>query len=332
MRVLICICLILAANSAVAATAVCEIDLQSGTFDWTTAEGQRLDRVRLRDAARQFEQLASLLAQGDPADSLRATLGRTIIAPVWKSISEATAWRIVPLEVRALPGPLGAFGILTLPDGTSALERVSVSLDWPRPLRTPVPRPNESSGALLLSAPFTADVDPSTDDPDTLRRALGKAARTVRLIPRNETGVSTLRAALEEARPAVWWFRGESGALAGMQPAFGALPNVVVWTLPSRTKAGPPRLSPMTLASGGESPACVIVATRAVSETALASMARRLVDGIARGLDCATALHEAQRAALQSGLPLVASSMILVGDPLTEAGLARAPWLRRIFR
>jgi hypothetical protein len=331
MRALLCLCFLLASTSVVAGTAVCEVDLESGTFDWYSTDGKQLERVRLRNATLQFDRLDLLLAQGDPADSLRAALGRAVIAPVWESISAATAWRIVPLEVRSLPGPLGVLGTLALPDGRPALAHAQVTLDWPRPLRTPVPRSTEASGALLLSSPFTSDVDPATDDPDTLRRALGRAARSVRLIPRNETDVSTLRAALEEARPALWWFRGESGALAGMQPAFGALPNLVVWTLPSRSSTGAPRLSPMTLSSGGEGPACVIVATRAVSEEALAPMARRLADGIARGLDCATALHEAQLAVLASGLPL-ASSLILVGDPLTEAPLTRAPWLRRIFR
>ena len=269
--------------------------------------------------------------QGEPADSLRARIGRAVVGPVWESIAGATAWRIVPLEVRALPGALGTFGTLTLPTGEPALAKVGVTLDWPRPLRPMAPRSTESSGELLLYAPFTTDVDPATDDPDTLRKALGKAARTVRLIPRNETDVATLRAALEESRPAVWWFRGERGALAGMQPAFGALPNVVVWTLPSRTTRGAPRLSPVSLASGGEGPACVIVATRAIPEKELAPMARRLADGIARGLTCAQALHEAQRAALDSGL-LVASSLVLVGDPYSGAELDRAPWLRRLFR
>lgn len=331
MRALLCLCFLLVAGPAVAGTAVCEVDLEAGTFDWFTIEGARLERVRLRNAAPLFDQLETALAAGDPADSLRTRLGRAVIAPVWESISDATAWRIVPLEVRALPGPLGAFGVLALPDGRPALAQAAVSLDWPRPLRTPVPRSTESSGALLLSAPFTMDVDPATDDPDTLRHALGKAARTVRLIPRNETDVSTLRAALEDVRPAIWWFRAEAGALAGMQPALGALPNLVVWTLPSRSQAGPPRLSPMTLASGGEGPACVIVATRSVSEKALAGIARRMADGIARGLAAGTALHEAQTAALDSGVVL-ASSLILVGDPLAKADLDRAPWLRRLFR
>lgn len=331
MRALLCLCFLLAATPVVAGTAVCEVDLEAGTFDWFTTEGERLERVRVRNAGALFDQLEAALSAGDPADSLRTALGQAVIAPVWSSISAATAWRIVPLEVRALPGPLGAFGTLALPDGRPALAQVSLSLDWPRPLRPPVPRSPESSGALLLSAPFSTDVDPATDDPDTLRGALGKAARTVRLIPRNETDVSTLRAALEEVRPAIWWFRGETGALAGMQPAFGALPNVVIWTLPSRSQTGPPRLSPMTLASGGEGPGCVIVSAHAVSEKALAPMARRLADGIARGLSCGQALHEAQRAALDASGVSLASSLILVGDPLTEAELARASWLRRLF-
>jgi hypothetical protein len=332
MRAWLCLFLLLAATPVLAGTAVCEVDLEAGTFDWFTAEGERLERVRLRNAGPLFGQLEAALAAGDPADSLRTKIGQAVVSPVWASIAAATSWRIVPLEVRALPGPLGAFGVLALPDGQPALARVSVSLEWPRPLRAPVPRRTESSGALLLSAPFSTDVDPATDDPDTLRGALARAARTVRLIPRNETDVSTLRAALEEVRPAVWWFRGEIGALAGMQPAFGALPNVVVWTLPSRSLKGPPRLSPMTLASGGEGPGCVIVSTRAVSEEALAPMARRMADGIARGLPCGEALHEAQRAALDASGVSLASSLILVGDPLTQAGLSRAPWLRRLFR
>jgi hypothetical protein len=331
MRVLLSLCFLFVAAPVAAQTVVCEVDLEAGTFDWFSPEGERLERVRLRNALRLFEQLDEALATGDRADSLRARIGDSVVAPVWTAIESAQAWRVVPLELRGLPGPLGVFATLTLPDGRAALEHTSVTLDWPRPLRAPLPRSSESSGALLLSAPFTADVDPATDDPDTLRRALAKAARNVRLIPRNETDVSTLRTALEEVQPAVWWFRGESGSLAGMQPAFGALPKVVVWTLPSRSSPGAPQLSPMTLASGGEGPWCVIVSTRVVSETSLAPIARRFTDGMARGLDCATALHEAQRASMDSGLVL-ASSLVLVGDPLTEAKLTRASWIRRLFR
>jgi hypothetical protein len=330
MRALLVTCLLLLAAPALAGTAVCEVDLESGNFDWIAPDGERLERVRLRNANALFERLAAALAAGETAEDLRAQIGSEIVAPVWPSISGADAWRIEPLEVRGLPGPLGSFGLLTLPDGRAALEEVAVSLEWPRPLRASRPRTVEDRGALLLSAPFAADVDPATDDPDTLRSALRGGARTVRLIPRNETDVTTLRRALEEVRPSLWWFRGEADALTGMQAAFGALPRVVVWTLPSRSVAGAPELSPMTLASSGEGPSCVIVATRAVSETALAPLARRLVDAIAIGLDCGTALHEAQLSVAGED-PVLAGSLIIVGDPLTTAGLDRAPWLRRLF-
>jgi hypothetical protein len=154
---------------------------------------------------------------------------------------------------------------------------------------------------------------------------------TVRLIPRNEIDASTLRRALEESRPGLWWFRGESGQLAGLQPAFGALPSIVVWSLPARSVHGVPALVPVTFASGGSAPGTVIVAVRAVPETTLAPLIRDFVEALATGLECGEALHQAQLLALADGISLrVASSLILVGNPDAQASLKRAPWLRRI--
>lgn len=329
MRVLLLICALLAARPAGAGTAVCAVDLETGTFTWTAPDGRALEPVRLEDAHGRLASLARALARGDGADPLRGQLGQAIVAPVWPEISGADHWRIVCLDARQLPGPLGAFTTLTLPDGRAALEHASVSLDWADPRRA---TPHKTgSGALLLSAPFATDVDPARDDPDTLRHALAKAARSVRLIPRNETGVETLRRALEEVRPAVWWFRGESAILAEWTDAFAELPDVVVWTLPSRSSLVTPALTPATFAGASGLPACIVVASHAVEETALAPVARAFADGLARGLDCGAALHQAQVATLDQGLP-VAASLVLVGDPATTAPLARAAWFRRLFR
>jgi hypothetical protein len=329
MRVLLLICVLLAARPAGAGTAVCAVDLEAGTFAWTAPDGRALGPLRLEDARGRFAELARALARGEGADALRARLGQAILAPVWPEISGADRWRIVRLDEQRLPEALGAFATLQLPDGRAALEHASVALDWVEPRRSP---PEETrSGALLLSAPFAAGVDPARDDPDTLRQALSKAARHVRLIPRNETGAATLRSALEDVRPAVWWFRGEAAILAEWMDAFVELPSLIVWTLPSRSSLDVPALTPATFAGASGPPACVVVASHAIDETALAPVARTLADGLARGLDCGTALREAQLAALDQGLP-VAASLVLVGDPATTAPLARAPWFRRLFR
>jgi hypothetical protein len=325
--------LTLLAASAYADSAECLVDLDQGQFSWSIPGQDPSPVIAVEDARARFGVLDSLLAAGDPADELRAALGAEILGPVWAELSRSRDWRIVSATVEPVPGPLGGFSTLTPPDASTkpVLSLHRISLGWPRPLRVPVELVSESSGELLLSSPFATDVDPATDDPDTLRHALGLAVRTVRLIPRNETDASTLRRALEESRPGLWWFRGESGQLAGLQPAFGALPPVVVWSLPVRSVRGAPALVPVTFASGGSAPGTVIVAVRAVPETTLAPLVRDFVDALARGLDCSEALHQAQLRALKDGSSLgVASSLILIGNPAARASLKRAPWLRRI--
>jgi hypothetical protein len=332
MRTLICLLLCLAAGPATGQPAVCRVDLNAGTFAWTTPTGRSLEPLHVEGAERKFAELDSLLAAGDEADALRALLGAQILQPVWSEIGHFGRWRIVPTEVRAVPGLLAGLTVLALPDGLreAAFQRVEVTLDWPEPLRAPQTRVREASGSLLLSAPFTPDVEPVNDDPDTLRRALQGAAKTVRLIPRNESDATTLRRALEDSQPALWWFRGDQEQLAGLQPAFGALPGLVVWTLPGRGGVEVPQLSPMTFASGGEGPGCVVASVRPIPESTLAPLARHFADGMARGLSCAAALHEAQRAAVGSGLA-AASSLVLIGDHEATVDLRRASWLKRLF-
>ena len=86
----------------------------------------------------------------------------------------------------------------------------------------------------------------------------------------------------------------------------------------------------MTFASSGEGPACVIVSVRAIPETMLAPIARNFADGIARGLDCSTALHEAQRHAVSAGIS-VGGSLVLIGNAATTVDLDRTSWIKRLF-
>jgi len=319
-------------GTARAETAECLVDLDQGRFSWSIPGEEPSPAITVDDARARFAALDSLLAAGDPAVELRAALGAEILGPVWTGLSGIRDWRISSAIVEPVPGPFGGFSTLTLPGPSAepALARHRISLGWPKPLRVPVDRVSEGSGELLLSAPFARDIDPASDDPDTLRQALSLAVRTVRLIPRNETGAPTLRRALEESRPGLWWFRGESGQLAGLQPAFGALPGVVVWTLPARSTRGAPALVPMTFASGGNAPGTIIVAVRALPETTLAPLVRNFVDALARGLDCGEALHQAQLRAMTDGASIsVVSGLILIGNPAAGASLKRAPWLRR---
>ena len=325
--------LVVGIRSAGAQTAECLVDLDEGSFSWSIPGHETPPEIRIDDAHRRFAVLDSLLAAGAPSEPLRKSLGTEILGPVWDQLEGIVDWRITSATIKPVPGLLGGFTTLTLPDASAdpALARHRISLGWPKPLRVPVSRVTESSGGLLLSSPFAPDVDPATDDPDTLRQALGRALRSVRLIPRNETDAPTLRRALEESRPGLWWFRGQSGEIAGLQPAFGALPSVVVWSLPSRSSRGAPALVPVTFASGGTAPATIIVAVRAVSETALAPLVRDFVDALARDLECIEALHLAQQNALANETPLgVASSLILVGDPASRVPLKRASWFRRL--
>lgn len=336
MPALVCLCLLILAAPAAAGTAVCEVDLEAGSFGWTAPDGRQLDPLNLPDAALLFEELAGALAAGDRSDSLRARIGRAVVSPVWSEISGADAWRITPPQGYALPGLLGVFGALACPDGRAVIEHVPVCLAWPSLAESPDANAWDGSGAILMSAPFARNVDPATDDPDTLRHALAKAVRSVRLIPRNETDMRTLQEALLNVRPGLWWFRGESRALeayVGWAYAVrGAMPPVLVWTLPSRSSQAAPVLGPDTMTSSPGAPLpCLVVATRAVSETLLAPLARDFVDGLARGLDCGTALHEAQLATLDSGLH-IATSLVVVGDPTVTADLDRASWLKRLFR
>jgi hypothetical protein len=325
--------MVIGAGTARGETAECLVDLDRGRFSWSIPGQEPWPEIEIDDARSRFAILDSLMATGNPANELRTALGTEILGPVWARLSGIRDWKVTSAAVEPVPGPLGGFSTLVLPDasGEPALTRYRIRLAWPRPLRVPVPRISESSGELLLSSPFAAGVEPATDDPDTLRHALSLAVHTVRLIPRNEIDASTLRRALEESRPGLWWFRGESGQLAGLQPAFGALPSIVVWSLPARSVHGVPALVPVTFASGGSAPGTVIVAVRAVPETTLAPLIRDFVEALAKGLECGEALHQAQLRALADGISLsVASSLILVGNPSARASLKRAPWLRRI--
>lgn len=328
--------LIAMATTARSGTAECGVDLDLGRFTWVLPGGEVLDPIDVPQARVRLARLDSLLATGDPADELRASLGRDIFGPYIDQIDPVQSWKFVPELVQGLPGTLGALAALAVParQGEPAVARHRVSLGWPRPLRQPLPRARKSStGSILMSAPFATDVDPALDDPDTLREALRDAVRTVRLVPRNEAGTATLRRALEESAPGLWWFRGDADQLAGLQPAFGALPQIVVWTLPSRSISGPPALTPMTLASGGTAPECVVVSTRAVSESELAPLVRDFADGLARGLGCEAALQEAQAHALADGASIpVASCLVAIGRSESVAHLDRSSWLRRWFR
>jgi hypothetical protein len=318
-----------------AGSAECLADLDQGRFIWSIPGQESTPEIRIDDARTRFAVLDSLLADGDPAEELRAALGAEILGPVWGQLAAIPDWQIIGATADAVPGPLCGFATLTLPDASAepALARYRISLGWPEPLQVPASRISGRSGELLLSSPFAPDTDPATDDPDTLRHALSSAVHTVRMIPRNETDAPTLQRALEESRPGLWWFRGENSQLAGLQPAFGALPSIVVWSLPARSGHAVPALFPATFASGGSAPGTIIVAVRAVRETILAAMARDFVDALATGQDCGEALHRAQQRALASGVSVsAASGLILVGDPTGRVSLKRASWLRRIRR
>lgn len=329
--------LLLAALSATApgagaAEVECRVDLDRGTFQWILSDGTELPPLNVAKARERLLRVDSLLVAGEAAATERRTLGQEIFGPYQDQIADASDWKFVSELVMGVPGPLGVLGTLELAEGGPALARHAVSLGWPLPLRVPEPRPAAEGGALLLCAPFAPGVDPLRDDPDTLRRALEGAVRSVRLVPRNDTDAQTLRRALEESAPGLWWLRGDAGQAAGLAPAFGALPPGVVWTVPARA-AGPPALTPMTFASAGTGPAWVVVSTRAVPESALAPLARRFADALARGTAAGAALHEAQRHALAEGAGLrVASALVLVGRAGVGADLDRASWLRRLLR
>lgn len=322
---------LLLTGPALAQTVECLVDLDAGSFQWHFADPAGPTGVLVPDAALQLARIDSLLAAGDEATELRDALGAAILGPVHDQLAGFDELRFVPVQTEPVPGRLAAINLMNFPSGHPVLASHAVSLGWPRPLRVPEAREIPDTGALLMSAPFSAGIAPALDDPDTLRRALTLAAKSVLLVPRNEPEASTLRRALEEEAPALWWFRASSGQLAGLQPAFGALPPIVVWTLPSHDEAGPPALSPATFASGGTGPACVIVSTRVLGETVLAGLARRLVDLLATGVPAGRALHEAQLEGLANGGAAAdMGALILIGASQARSGLARASWLRRI--
>ncbi|RKZ18388.1 hypothetical protein DRQ53_00600 [bacterium] len=328
---------ILAPGAARADHAQCLVDLDQGHFSWSVPGQNEPVTIIVPAAAQHLASLDSLMAAGADATALRNELGAEILGPALELVAAIEDWRFIPMQVEGVPGRLGALTALNLPDGRAALMEHRISIGWPSPLHVPLRRDEmKTSGPLLLSSPFRPGIEPALDDPDTLRHALHRALRTVRLIPRNETDSSTLRRALEESRPALWWFRAGSGQLAGLQPALGALPRVVVWTLPSYEAGASPSLSPVTLASGGIGPACVLVSSRAISETRLAGLARSFCDGLARGLTCGQALVEAQRdLAADETDPIriqAAAALVLIGDPMATVPLRRAPWLRRLWR
>lgn len=330
-RVVITLLLLLLAPAALAQPATCVVDLDAGTFTWHLPDRSQLAPVLVDDATARFASLDSLLALGEDAAALRDALGAAVFAPILEQLADFTELRFQPATVEPVPGRLASVGALNHPAGSPVFLTHGVSLCWPAPLRIPATRTMPDSGELLISAPFSEGVQPAQDDPDTLREALSKAVQKVRLIPRNELQSSTLRRALEENSPALWWFRGGEGTVAGLHPAFGVLPSIVVWSLPSHTRSGPPGLSPSTFASGGLGPGCVVVSTRAILETDLVHLARPFCDALGQGEACGAALVAAQRSAWSEGQPIgTATSLIAVGDPSIRGTLRRSSWFRRI--
>jgi hypothetical protein len=294
----------------------CRIDAEGGVLQWR-GEGQER---KVENLLAQLTELDSLLGAGEAAIELRTLLGERLLGPG----AGSDVW-ILELD-SALTPPVAVLSTLIVP-GESGPAFAHHRIDFRWSGRAPAESNPPNPGPLVLSAPFARDVAPASDDPDTLRAALGRAVRQVRLIPRNERDAGTLAATLESLRPAIWWFRGDSDQLHHLSGAFDHLPALVVWTLPSRPGAARPQLSRETFA-GVQG---VLVQMRRAPESRTAPMFRRFADGIARGLALGDALREAQTHALSKGLPIgLAGSVVVVGQGTVRVRTSRALWWKRL--
>ena len=286
-----------------------------------------------------LEELISTFARGQDDPAARRALGEELLAPLAPVLRESPRWTVRSPTMEATPGPLAPLAALSLPwdaEGGPVATHHELVFDWPVPaasIRGEPRRPAaDPSGSVLLTAPFAPGVAPAHDDPDTLRRALRAAAARLELLPRNETDASALRRALENSGADLVWLRAHPEQIPPLRPAFGALPAVVVWSLPSRDPSACPRLEPRTFASGGVAPSTVVAQSWPVAETRLAPVQRAMLDALARGEAVGAALNAAQREAAAHGVsPAVWAAPAVVGDAGVEVGIDRAPWWRRLF-
>lgn len=191
-----------------------ETPSSSGSLSARLAGGEAADLEEFRILlARQALQRTALDArEADRLNYLAHDLGRRLLGPLAAVLARAPRWTVSPLAA----APLEA---LVLPWGageTLVVERVVVSYELPAagqratrkaqrgaadpasPAQSKEPEPGARQGLLVL-IPYTPDLTPVQDDPDTLLWTLRPRIRRVFTVPRIETTPKEIEAVLHSA-------------------------------------------------------------------------------------------------------------------------------------
>jgi hypothetical protein len=277
----------------------------------------------------QLALLHRALAHGQSTSKLQEKLGHELMAEAGP-LREVQVWQI---DVVPFPDALAYFGLLGALRAPWQRSDALLSHDhvlvyrWPEPVRARSATPEQDE--LLVVAPFTPGLEPLSDDPDTLLWSLRPQLRSVQLIPRNDSSVSTVRRNLDRGDVLMLWMRALPEWATPILDEVEDLPPFVVWSLPSN---GPvPRLSEIVSALPRAQPTAptIIVQLWPQPESTIARCARSFVRHLQDGRSVGSAWAEA------AGRDLPAANdragWVILGAGSAQASLARAPRLRRFL-
>jgi hypothetical protein len=190
-------------------------------------------------------------------------------------------------------------------------------------------------GVLAIS-PFLPGPDPQNDAPDTLLAAFRAGARTLDLVPRNDTTAATVAAALKEHRYSLVWLRADAVAAPPLLTPLSAGPSLLWWSRPwseaARSPAEGDAFPPaIRWTAGGKS---MLVDLWPRRERLAADAARIWIDAVADGREVAEALAMARRALAGREDATAAdwAGWILVGEGRGILPWKKPHWLQRWLR
>jgi hypothetical protein len=355
------------------------LDLIAGRAFVATQAG--LDSVALTapDLPRRLAEFRAALAADQqtpwsPSTAQQArALGRDLLGPLAPALQAATAWEIAPLQA----APLGAL----IPPWSAADEPVQAAVTvWYRPASTRpagapgaaersacVPSPEQQASmprneGVLAIAPFTPGAQPGRDDPDTLVWAMRKAARTVDLVPRNDSGPDAIQGAFAERKYGVTWLRADPQEAHALLPALDRGPLLLWWSLPVALTAAkasasggagagtpegapfgggvPVTLAPPSAPAGWEFARDWAAGVKGLAmdlwprpHQASSAGATAFLEALQQGSGAADALRAGCEALRRAGAPAAQwAGWIYVGNPDLTAQIDRPGWLQRAIQ
>jgi hypothetical protein len=181
-----------------------------------------------------------LIPESQRLDFLAHQLGQQLLGPLDALLGQSTRWVVSPLSA----APLEA---LILPEGNDAtrlLQRVVVSYS-PRALdgskkiaQCPLAAPSQLpvGHGLLALIPYTPDLTPVQDDPDTLLWTLRSQLRRLDTIPRAETTPGELETVLATATKSAGYalilLRARPAEAEPLLPSLTGTRSLVWWVRP----------------------------------------------------------------------------------------------------